>query len=61
MANGQYSLAQITGAGINVIKLAPLPSREGNKMLKESLKKRRHLEREHGDGAFYFPHGVRHR
>ena len=30
----------------NVIKLAPQPSREGNKMLKESLKKRRHLANE---------------
>ena len=30
---------------INVIKLAPQPSREGNKMLKEPLKKRRHLVR----------------
>ena len=29
----------------NVIKLAPQPSREGNKMLKEPLKKRRHLVR----------------
>jgi len=64
----------------NVIKLAPQPSREGNKMLKKPLKKRRHLvrswvakqlanlvpatlflERKRGDGAFYSPHGVRHR
>jgi len=37
----------------NAIKLALQPSREGNKMLKEPLKKR-------GDGAFYFPHGVLH-
>ena len=49
--------------------------REEHKMLKEPVKKRRHLtrfltslvsvtlftERKRGDGAFYVPHGVRYR
>ncbi|MDE7013610.1 MAG: hypothetical protein K2P19_02900 [Kineothrix sp.] len=36
---------EATGIHAYIIKLAPQPSREGNKMLKEPLKKRRHLVR----------------
>ncbi|NBI91616.1 hypothetical protein D3Z45_13810 [Lachnospiraceae bacterium] len=47
-SNFTYEMVHIQGKTAmdgNVIKLAPWPSREGNKILKEPLKKRRHLVR----------------